>query len=76
METTLMRAGITKRDYAEECADWAALANAVDNWSREEEQESIDYALGRRSGASSKSVPSASERQLEKDTRRGAMEEL
>ncbi|MDR3740827.1 MAG: hypothetical protein P4L40_17565, partial [Terracidiphilus sp.] len=28
MENTLLRAGVAKRDYAVENADWAALANA------------------------------------------------
>jgi hypothetical protein len=79
MENTLMRAGIAKRDYAEKCADWAALASAVENWSREEELESINYALGRSSGAKSgKNAASAasvdSGRGSEKEQRRGAIE--
>ena len=75
METALMRAGIARRDYAEKCADWAALASAVENWSREEEQESIDYALGRSSGAkSSKSAAVDSGQRPEKEQRRGAIE--
>ena len=60
MENALMRAGVARRDYAEECADWAVLASTVENWSREEEQESINYALGRSSGTNSASSASVS----------------
>lgn len=75
MENALMRAGVAKRDYAEECADWAALASAVENWSREEELESINYALGRGSGAKGgNSASSVSDRTSEQHARRGAME--
>jgi hypothetical protein len=75
MENTLMRTGIAKRDYAEECADWAALASAVDNWSREDEEASIAYALGRSKHAKGgQSAPSSSDRVSEEKARRGAME--
>ena len=83
MENTLMRAGIATRDYAVGCADWAALASAVDNWAHTEEQASIAYALTgvnsaavAAAAASSKgaSGPSASELASEAKARRGAME--
>jgi hypothetical protein len=75
MENALMRADIVKRDYQEECAAWAALACAAENWSCDEERQSIDYALGPGSGANgSKAVSSASGQSFEKEARRGAME--
>jgi len=75
MENTLLRAGVAKRDYAEENADWAALATAVDNWSREDERASIAFALGRKKDAKAlDSAASASDRASEEKARRGAIE--
>ena len=75
MENTLLRAGVAKRDYAEEQADWAALACAVDNWSREDEKASIAYALGRKKDAKSgNDAAASSDRVSEEKARRGAME--
>ena len=75
MENLLMRAGVAKRDYTEANADWAALVCAVDNWSRDDEQASIAYALGRsKSATGGQSAPSSSGQQSEEKARRGAME--
>ncbi|MDR3740826.1 MAG: hypothetical protein P4L40_17560, partial [Terracidiphilus sp.] len=75
MENTLLRAGVAKRDYAEENADWAALATAVDNWSRDDERASIAFALGRKKDAKApESASSASDRVSEEKARRGAIE--
>jgi hypothetical protein len=77
MENTLLRAGVTTRDYKEENPDWAALAAAVDQWARAEEDASIAYALGRVAAASStgsKSSAAAGPSAAEKETRRGAIE--
>lgn len=71
MENVLMRAGMAERDYKEENEDWPALVTAVEQWTRTDEQASIDYALGRASASSSsKAGPSAAE----KEARRGAIE--
>ena len=83
MENTLMRAGIATRDYAVGCADWAALASAVDNWAHTEEQASIAYAMtgvncysaaAAAASGGSKGAPSASDLASEAKARRGAME--
>jgi len=73
MEACLMRAGATVRDYADAAmgADWAALVAAVDGWAREDEQASIDYALGRASKGASASKALTAE---EKAARKGATE--
>lgn len=76
MENTLLRAGVTTRDYREENPDWAALAAAVDQWARAEEEASIAYALGRVAAVSSSSTSSAGTgpSAAEKEARRGAIE--
>jgi len=72
MENALMRAGVAARDYKEENKDWAALAKAVDEWTKAEESASIAYALGRTtmSSTSSAAGPTAAE----KEARRGAID--
>lgn len=77
MENTLLRAGVTTRDYSVENVDWAALVAAVDRWAIDDEQASFDHALGRVSSSATSSgaaVKTEKEKQTEKEARRGASE--
>jgi hypothetical protein len=71
MENVLMRAGIAARDYKVASADWAALVEAVDRWTTEDENASIAYALGRAKASSSSAAGPTT---AEKEARRGATE--
>ncbi|MDZ4284468.1 MAG: hypothetical protein U1A28_01430 [Patescibacteria group bacterium] len=71
MENVLMRAGVARRDYTEENPDWLTLVEAVEQWTRANENASVAYALGRGvASSSSKAGPSAGEM----EARRGASE--
>ena len=47
-KAALMRAGVAERDYsdAKRATGWAELAAKVDAWTRDDEEASINYALG------------------------------